>query len=85
MLKRHLWWMTGVVGVIAFTAGLLYDASFAGIPYQDPSPELQQNYDFHSSIARIGYCAGGALIAGGFVLGIFARKARSRETGRRAQ
>lgn len=30
---------------------LRYDIVFAGIPYQDPTPDLQARYAFHRSIA----------------------------------
>jgi len=39
------------VGLATVVAGFLYDVLFAGIPYQDPTPELQAKYDFHSNVA----------------------------------
>ena len=40
-----------VLGLCLVVAGLLYDVQYAGIPYQDPTPEQQAQYNLHSSIA----------------------------------
>lgn len=31
--------------------GFVYDALFAGIPYQDATPEMQARYDHHADVA----------------------------------
>ena len=49
-------------------SGFVYDVVFAGIPYQDPTPELQARYDFHSAVAESLYTTGGTI----FLLGIVA-------------
>jgi hypothetical protein len=36
-------------------AGFLYDLVFAGIPYQDPTPEMAASYASHASIASMIY------------------------------
>lgn len=46
-------------------AGLLYDVQYAGIPYQDPTPQQQAQYDLHSSIASSLMGAGGILVLAG--------------------
>jgi hypothetical protein len=38
-------------GVCICAAGFMYDLLYAGIPYQDPPPELQAHYNVHASIA----------------------------------
>ena len=44
---------TGVVlGLAGMVGGFCYDVMFVGIPYQDPTPELQQQYELHSGAAR---------------------------------
>ncbi len=48
-------------------SGFVYDVLFAGIPYQDPTPELQARYDFHSSVAGWFYKAGGILFLAGLL------------------
>ena len=39
------------IGILIVMSGFVYDVVFAGIPYQDPTPELQARYDFHSAVA----------------------------------
>ncbi len=53
-------------GFVLIIAGFVYDVIFAGIPYQDPTPELLARYNFHSSIA--GYLELGGL--GMIILGV---------------
>lgn len=38
-------------GLCALTAGLVWDVLFAGIPYQDPTPEMTARHEFHAAIA----------------------------------
>lgn len=45
-------------GMAVILAGFVYDVIFAGIPYQDPSPELLSQYQFHAHIARQFYKVG---------------------------
>ena len=40
-----------VIGVMIIFTGFVYDVFFAGIPYQDPTPEMTANYNLHSQIA----------------------------------
>jgi len=42
-----------IVGMLIIIAGFMYDIFFAGIPYQDPTPEMTKEYNFHSRIAAI--------------------------------
>ena len=58
--------VTGI-GLCLIVIGFVYDIMFAGIPYQDPTPELLAQWEFHSSIAKIFY-ASGALV---FIIGLF--------------
>jgi hypothetical protein len=57
-----------VLGLLIVLAGFVYDVIFAGIPYQDPTPELQARYDFHSSIAGLIYKTGGIVLLVGIVV-----------------
>jgi hypothetical protein len=57
-----------VLGLLIVLAGFVYDVIFAGIPYQDPTPELQAQYDFHSSIAGLIYKTGGTVLLVGIVV-----------------
>ena len=47
-------------GLLIFFLGFIYDIIFAGLPYQDPTLEMQQSYEFHSTIA--GYVRMGGLV-----------------------
>lgn len=59
-----------LAGVFLMLAGFLYDVVFAGIPYQDPAPELAARYRFHSVIASAIRWAGLALFLLGGLRGI---------------
>ena len=41
-----------ILGVLLIISGFMYDVLFAGIPYQDPTPEMTQKYNFHRSVAN---------------------------------
>jgi hypothetical protein len=38
-------------GAALLVTGFAYDVSFAGLPYQDPTPEMQERWLFHSRMA----------------------------------
>jgi hypothetical protein len=61
------------MGIILLIGGFIYDVMFAGIPYQDPTPILQANYDRHSGIASSIMQAGAALFSLGLASLIFRR------------
>jgi hypothetical protein len=50
-MNRYWPHVTAAVGIMVVIGGLFYDALFAGIPYQDPTPEMTARYDFHSNVA----------------------------------
>ncbi len=39
-------------GFVLIIAGFVYNVVFAGIPYQDPPPELVARYNLHAAIAQ---------------------------------
>ncbi|HOA72954.1 MAG TPA: hypothetical protein PL151_01270 [Phycisphaerae bacterium] len=55
------------VGLAILIGGFVYDVLFAGIPYQDPTPELAARYARHARIARSIEAAGLAIWALGVV------------------
>jgi len=67
------------IGFAIVLLGLFYDVLFAGIPYQDPTPELQAQYDFHSSVAGLIYKTGGIAL----LLGLLAIPIIRKGTGKR--
>ncbi len=58
------------LGLLLLVAGFGYDLMFAGIPYQDPTPEMSARYAFHARIASAGYLVGGGAVLVGAVAGV---------------
>ena len=52
-MKRF--WLYGLImlGITIIFFGFFYDVLFAGIPYQDPTPAMVANYNFHAAIASM--------------------------------
>ena len=67
-MKRH--WTLIAIGLLLLLAGLLYDIAFAGIPYQDPTPEMSARYARHSLIAASIRWTGTAVFLTGAGFGI---------------
>ena len=57
-----------VLGLAGMVGGFCYDVMFAGIPYQDPTPELQRRYELHLGVAFYLEMAGALLLATGCLL-----------------
>ncbi|MDX1344950.1 MAG: hypothetical protein R3179_03550 [Sedimenticolaceae bacterium] len=58
-IDKHIWpTLLLAAGTLLLVAGFVYDLLFAGIPYQDPTPELAASYDRHSAIATVIYWSG---------------------------
>jgi hypothetical protein len=52
-------------GLILLLGGFAYDLNLAGIPYQDPTPEMSERFNRHKNIASVIYlCGVGALLVG---------------------
>lgn len=51
-------------GVALCGLGVVYGIAFAGIPYQDPTPELQRRYAFHDAVSGWICAVGMAVVAG---------------------
>ena len=68
-MKRLFPFILIILGIIIIFAGFVYDALFAGIPYQAPTITLAASYNFHSQIASIIRWSGlGICIIGGVVI-----------------
>ena len=57
-----------VLGIIIGLSGFVYDVLFAGIPYQDPTPEMTEKFNFHKSVAGVIYTVGASV----FLVGLLA-------------
>ncbi|PQJ28210.1 hypothetical protein BSZ32_06625 [Rubritalea profundi] len=55
------------IGLAFIVAGSIYDTLFAGIPYQDPTPSLQAEYQFHSTVASVIMTTGLVLFLAGLI------------------
>lgn len=54
-----------LTGIALLVGGFLYDVLFAGLPYQDPTPAMQKDWDLHATIAAAIMLAGiGVLVLG---------------------
>ena len=61
-MGQRLRWVMPVTavafGFAVTVAGFAYDLVFAGLPYQDPTPEMQARWRHHSGVASIFELAG---------------------------
>lgn len=60
-------------GVLLLVAGFVYDVIFAGIPYQDPTPELAAGYARHAGIAAAIRWVGLGFVLAGLAVGVVRR------------
>ena len=67
-----------LVGLLLVVGGFVYDVIFAGIPYQDPPPELLERYDGHKRIASFICGLGLVSFAGGCCLGMVMKLRRNK-------
>jgi hypothetical protein len=72
-MKRYWPQIAVVAGILVMLGGLCYDAEFAGIPYQDPTPEMTSRYSFHSNVAMVIRWTGFGIVLAG-AIGIMARR-----------
>ena len=70
-----------IAGLVIVVIGFIYDILFAGIPYQDPTPEIQARYELHSSVAGLFYKTGGVVL----LLGLLAIPLIWIKTGKKGQ
>lgn len=61
-----------IVGIGLLVMGFVYDIAFAGIPFQDPTPALREQYASDAAIAR-GLELGGLVV---LICGILAALVR---------
>jgi len=57
-----------ILGCVIVAFGFFYDVTFAGIPYQDPPPELLAQYNFHARAAGYFYTGGSWMMVFGIIL-----------------
>ena len=59
-----------ILGMIIICGGFTYDIMFAGIPFQDPTPELVASYNLHANIASMIRLAGMVVFVTGIIGGV---------------
>jgi len=59
-----------LLGIGIIIAGFLYDAFFAGIPFQDPTPQMTVHYNQQKIVASWFYLSGCAIFSLGFAGGV---------------
>ena len=68
-----------IIGLLILIAGFLYFVTFAGLPYPDPTPELQAQWKYHENISWIILKIGGfVLLVGLFAIPFLLKKTRPR-------
>jgi hypothetical protein len=65
-----------ISGFVLIIVGSVYNVVFAGIPYQDPPPELVARYNLHAAIAQTITTTGIITMLAGIVGGIVLRLLR---------
>jgi hypothetical protein len=70
-----------IAGLLLLAGGFVYDVIYAGIPYQDPTPEMSARYAFHARVASIIYLTGAGVLVVGSVAGIIRMFIRRRRSG----
>ncbi len=76
---RSHWYLLFIgAGIVLIFVSFVYNLLFAGIPYQDPTPELVARYAFHAAVANTLFQAGGIVFLAGVIAGVlsFARRRR---------
>ncbi len=59
-------------GLLLIVFGFVYDMTFAGLPYPDPTPEMQANWRFQKSVSESLMLAGMVML----LAGVFSMVAR---------
>ena len=68
-----------LVGLLTMITGFVYFVTFAGLPYPDPTPELQAEWKYHENISWIILKIGGfVLLVGLFAIPFLLKKTRPR-------
>lgn len=67
------------IGAAVFIGGIIYDIAFAGIPYQDPTPEMQQRHEVRSGVAAAFYVVCFGVMVAEFAV-LVVRSLRSRRS-----
>jgi hypothetical protein len=71
--------LLAATGLVVFCGGFVYDVAFAGIPYQDPTPEMAADFARHARVASLIRWVGLGLLLSGAITSFARRLARREE------
>lgn len=58
------------MGALLIVLSFAYDITFAGLPYQDPTPEMQARWETHKSVANWGIFSGALVFMAAATVGL---------------
>jgi len=68
---KRLWPLCLIAtGLLVVVIGFIYDVEYAGIPYQDPTPEMSALYNHYAHIASLIRWLGFAIFLAGVIAGM---------------
>lgn len=68
VIKKRFGLFIIILGVVLIVIGVIYQDFMAGIPYQDPTPELQQKYNNYVNTGRTFYKFGFPVFLAGLLI-----------------
>lgn len=69
-MKKSWQFILIAAGLFLLAGGFIHDVMFAGIPYQDPTPEMSERYAYHSRVASTACLMGTGFFLIGSVAGV---------------
>ncbi len=66
-IVKKIPWVITFLGIFLLVFGFYYEVFKVGVPYQDPTPELIQRYQYYSDIAQFLYRIGIGIIVLGLL------------------
>lgn len=71
MVKRRFGLFIIILGAVLIVLGFIYEGILAGIPYQDPTPQLLQKYMHYVNIGHFFYKVGFPVLIAGLLIILF--------------
>ncbi len=68
-----------IIGLCILLLGFGWDVLFVNLPYQDPTPAMQEQWNMDKTIASALYWAGLAVLLAAFLKTLLLRKTNKRE------
>ena len=84
MIKKRIGRFVLLLGIVLLIMGFIFEMILAGIPYQDPTPELTQKYMNYVFVAHILYKVGIPIVLLGLIT-IIAIKLKKHQPNRKKE